>query len=85
MLANEKNLPKVVVATGSDYPSMVKKAIDSEGGMASIVKNGSKVVIKPNIGWDRNIEQGANTHPLIVRTLAEMALLAGAGQVMIMQ
>jgi len=83
LLANEKVPARVVVANGTDYPSILKKAIESEGGMASIVKNGSKVVIKPNIGWDRNVEQGANTHPLIVKTLAEMALLAGAAQVMV--
>jgi uncharacterized protein (DUF362 family) len=41
------------------------------------------VVIKPNMGWDRNPEQGANTHPLIVRALAELALEAGAGQVQV--
>ena len=41
------------------------------------VKTGDKVVVKPNIGWDRSVEQGANTHPLVVKTLAEMVLEAG--------
>jgi uncharacterized protein (DUF362 family) len=51
--------------------------------MKAFVKPGARVVIKPNIGWDRPPEMAANTHPLVVRTLAEMALEAGAGQVRI--
>ena len=43
----------------------------------------ARVVVKPNIGWDRTPEQAANTHPLVVRTLVKMALEAGAAQVLV--
>jgi uncharacterized protein (DUF362 family) len=39
------------------------------------------VVVKPNIGWDRSVEQGANTHPVVVRTVVEECLKAGAKRV----
>ena len=75
--------PDVGVGKGGDYPQLVRKVIETVGGIESFVKNGDRVVIKPNMGWDRNPEQGANTHPLVVRTLAELALDAGAGQVQV--
>ncbi len=39
------------------------------------------MVVKPNMGWDRNAEQGANTHPLVVRSVVEECLKAGAKKV----
>ncbi|MBU0482687.1 MAG: DUF362 domain-containing protein [Proteobacteria bacterium] len=75
--------PEAVVsqATGKDYVALVTKVLDPLGGMGKFVRPGDKVVIKPNIGWDRNPEQAANTHPLIVKTLVEQALAAGAGEI----
>ncbi len=74
---------QVGVASGKDYQLLVEKAVDIIGGIQAFVKTGDKVVIKPNIGWDRTPELGANTHPLVVRKLAELALDAGAVRVQI--
>ena len=41
-------------------------------------------MIKPNIGWDRTPEMGANTHPALVAALVELALAAGARRVAVM-
>lgn len=71
------------VAKGKDYRLLVIKAIEIVGGIGSFVKTGDTVVLKPNMGWDRMPEQGANTHPLVVRTLAELALDAGAAKVQV--
>lgn len=73
--------PLLGVASGGDYSQVVRRAIEAVGGIGQFVKSGERVVIKPNIGWDRSPEQGANTHPLVVRALAELALAAGAGAV----
>lgn len=73
--------PLVGVASGKNYRLLVEKSIEIIGGIKDFVKNGDKVVIKPNIGWDRTPELGANTHPLVVRALAELALDAGAAEV----
>ena len=67
--------------TGSDYQAVVMESINLLGGMEHFVKPGDKVVVKPNIGWDRSPEQAANTHPLVVKTLIELALEAGAKEV----
>ncbi|MCF8068109.1 MAG: DUF362 domain-containing protein [Desulfobacterales bacterium] len=73
--------PKLVVAEGKNYTTLVVKALEPFGGIAAFVKQGDKVVVKPNIGWDRNPAQAANTHPLIVSSLCSLALDAGASEV----
>lgn len=73
--------PHLAVVTGTDYRALVKKTIEIIGGIGAFVKNGDRVVVKPNMGWDRKPEQGANTHPDVIRALAELALDAGASRV----
>ncbi len=73
--------PELFVAKGEDYAAMTRRLVAESGGMGAFVSAGDVVVVKPNIGWDRNVDQGANTHPLIVSTLVVMALEAGAKKV----
>lgn len=73
--------PQLSAVTGNNYRLLVIKALDLIGGLSSIVASGDKVVLKPNMGWDRSPEQGANTHPIVMKTLAELALDAGASKV----
>jgi uncharacterized protein (DUF362 family) len=75
--------PALGVGTGKDYRLLVEKVIETMGGIGKFVSSGDKVVIKPNMGWDRSPEQGANTHPLVIRTMAELALDAGAARVQV--
>jgi len=75
--------PDVLVTKGDDYSGMVEQVIQGLGGIQAFVKEGDKVVIKPNIGWDRSVEQGANTHPMIVAKLAKLCLDAGASKVFV--
>jgi uncharacterized protein (DUF362 family) len=70
-------------AEGKDYAALVSKVLEPLGGITSLVKKDERVVIKPNIGWDRTPEQGANTHPEIVKSLVTLCLEAGASQVMV--
>jgi uncharacterized protein (DUF362 family) len=83
VLAMERRPPLLAYAHGKDYNNLVTRVVDSLGGMAQFVRPGDKVVIKPNIGWDRNPGQAANTHPLVVKNLVEQALAAGAAKVMV--
>lgn len=71
----------VAVAEGSDYAAITRRAVAALGGMGAFVKRGDVVVLKPNMGWDRAPEFAANTHPLVVRALAEECLAAGAKRV----
>ncbi len=71
----------VSVAEGKDYGAITRNAIDAAGGIQRYVKQGDVVVVKPNIGWDRRPEYGANTHPLVVKAVVEECLRAGARRV----
>ena len=53
------------------------------GGIQAFVKKGQRVVVKPNIGWDRTPEQGANTHPEVIKSVVRLVLEAGAAQVLV--
>ena len=73
--------PTIAVAEGPDYGAIAKSAVNALGGMGRFVKPGNTVVVKPNMGWDRKPEQAATTHPLVVRSLVEECLKAGAKRV----
>jgi uncharacterized protein (DUF362 family) len=73
--------PPLAVRKGTDIPRLVRDTLGALGGMQKFVKPGQTVVVKPNIGWDRTVELGANTHPEVVRALVELCLEAGAKQV----
>jgi len=71
----------LVKVTGADPAVMTRKAVEILGGMSRFVKPGDVVVIKPNIGWDRSPETGANTNPMVVAALVELCYLSGAKRV----
>ena len=75
--------PPLAVRKGKDIPATVRAAVIALGGMGAFVKAGEVVVVKPNIGWDRTVELAANTHPLVVRTVVELCLEAGAKKVLV--
>jgi uncharacterized protein (DUF362 family) len=71
-------LPALAAVEGESPAAITKEAISLIGGMKAFVAKGDKVVIKPNIGWDRTPEMAACTNPDVVRTLVELVLDAGA-------
>jgi len=73
--------PVVAVARGTDWGKLVEKALAPLGGIQAFVKKGAKVCLKPNMSFDRTPEQGANTHPEIIKAVAQLCLDAGAAQV----
>jgi uncharacterized protein (DUF362 family) len=73
--------PVLSLAEGSDYAAITKNAINALGGIQKFVKTGNVVVVKPNLGWDRKPEYAANTHPLVVKAIAEECLKAGAKKI----
>jgi uncharacterized protein (DUF362 family) len=82
-LAEEKPPALLAVAKGEEYASLVTRVLEPLGGMGRFVRPGDRVVVKPNIGWDRSPEQAANTHPLVVQTVVKQALAAGAKKVLV--
>ena len=73
----------VAVAKGKDYEALVAKVLEPLGGMKAFVKPGARVVVKPNIGWDRKPELAGNTHPDVVKAVVKLALAADAKQVLV--
>ncbi len=69
------------LAENKDFAAATRDAIAAVGGMKRFVKTGDTVVIKPNIGWDRKPEYAANTHPLVVKAIAEDCIRAGAKRI----
>jgi uncharacterized protein (DUF362 family) len=67
-----------VVAHGSDPALLVRVALAAVGGMERFVKRGERVLVKPNMAWDRSPEQGANTHPAVVAEVIRQCRAAGA-------
>lgn len=77
------SLPDLVAVKNGDPSTMFDQAIEALGGMKQFVKKGQSVVVKPNIGWDRNPETGANTNPILVQRIIEHCIQAGAKKVYI--
>ncbi|MFZ3049134.1 MAG: DUF362 domain-containing protein [Desulfatirhabdiaceae bacterium] len=71
----------LVAVKGSEPEVMFDKAIESLGGMKAFVPKGSKVLVKPNIGWDVTPDRAGNTHPKLVARIIEHCLNAGAKEV----
>jgi len=73
--------PDLAVVTNGDPASLTRNVMELLGGMKRFVSAGDVVVVKPNIGWDRNPEQAANTNPEVVAEVIKMCLEAGAKKV----
>ena len=81
LLGAKEDIPDLVMVKGGTPKALVQKALASMGGMERFVSRGDVVVVKPNIGWDRLPEQGANTNPEVVGTVVRMCIDAGAKKV----
>ncbi|HHT9106957.1 MAG TPA: DUF362 domain-containing protein, partial [Candidatus Wujingus californicus] len=56
----------------------IEKTFNSFGGINSIIKKGTKVLLKPNFIRESNPEECAITHPALLAVLAEKVLEMGA-------
>jgi uncharacterized protein (DUF362 family) len=73
----------LVAVMGGEPEAMFRKAIAEVGGLGTFVKKGYKVVVNPNIGWDKTPELAANTNPKLVAEIVKQALAAGAKEVVV--
>ena len=71
----------LVAVRGGGAGADVRQGHGLAGGMQAFVPKGSKVVVKPNIGWDVTPERGGNTNPKLVARIIEHCLNAGAKEV----
>jgi len=82
-VSNPQAAYDLVAVMGGEPEAMYDRGIAELGGMKSFVKAGQMVVVKPNIGWDRTPEFGANTHPGLVGRIVTDCLAAGAKDVFV--
>jgi uncharacterized protein (DUF362 family) len=77
----EESFPDLAVVTNGTPAIMARKVLELLGGMKKFVSKGDIVVVKPNIGWDRNPQQAADTNPEVVAEVVKMCLECGAKKV----
>lgn len=80
---NAKDEYDLVVISGEPVAA-TRKALEALGGISRFVKKGQRVILKPNMSFSRTPEFGATTHPLVVVTVAQACIDAGAQQVLIL-
>lgn len=73
--------PDLVAVMGGEPGVMLDKALEALGGIGNYIKKGQKVVIKPNVGWDRTPELAGNTNPDLIKALVKKCIDAGASKV----
>lgn len=66
-----------------DITNALLSLINPLGGMGSFVKKGQRVLLKPNMGFAVANELRANTDVALIAEVAQMALTAGAKEVVI--
>ena len=71
----------LVAVMGGEPEAMFRRAITEMGGMKQFINPGQKVVVKPNIGWDKVPELAGNTNPKLVAEIVKQCLAAGAKEV----
>jgi uncharacterized protein (DUF362 family) len=83
-LARAAEGPSVSVAKSGEPGDLARRAVGALGGMGRFVSRGDVVLVKPNIGWDREPAQAADTNPEVVAAVVRMCLEAGAKSVRVM-
>lgn len=73
----------VAIAACPDYEvdrveSAVRNGIDLLGGIGRFVKNGEKILIKPNLLISKDPEKAVTTHPAVFRAVLKLMLETGA-------
>ena len=76
-----ESVPDIVAVMGGEPEEMLDKALEALGGIGNFVKKGQKIVVKPNIGWDRTPEIAGCTNPDLIGALVKKCLEAGASKV----
>ena len=75
----------VYVASGGEPAARVRAMFRAMGGVERFVRPGSRVVVKPNIGFARTPDVGATTHPDIVEEIVRLCRAAGARSVKVFE
>jgi uncharacterized protein (DUF362 family) len=73
-----------LVVVSGDPAAATRKALEAMGGISRFVQKGQRVVLKPNMSFASSPERAATTHPLVVATVAQACMVAGAERVVVL-
>jgi len=75
---NKVSLVKCTNYSKEDIRNAVDKTFSFFGGIENIIKKESKVLLKPNFLKESSPRKCIITHPVVIETVAEAVLEAGA-------
>jgi uncharacterized protein (DUF362 family) len=73
----------VSIVKGSDAENMIESALDHLGGVQSLIRPGSTVVIKPNAGHEGGPDTSVNTSPAVVKAAIHVIRKANPKQIIL--
>jgi uncharacterized protein (DUF362 family) len=73
----------VSIVKGTQAESMVETALDHLGGVESLIRPNSTVVIKPNAGHEGGPETSVNTSPAVVKAAIQVLRKANPKQIIL--
>jgi uncharacterized protein (DUF362 family) len=73
----------VVIGQNGDPSSLVDSVFNTLGGIEKFVKNGDRVMIKPNASFNYKPDRATTTNPEIASAVVELCFNAGASEVLL--
>jgi uncharacterized protein (DUF362 family) len=73
----------VSIVKGTDPRAMVEQALDHLGGVQSLIRPNSTVVVKPNAGHEGGPETAINTSPAVVKAAIETLRRANPREIIV--
>lgn len=70
--------PRVVWVKGGDVEARMERALRELGGLGHFIQPKDRVLIKPNMAWDKAPRYGANTGPEVMEAMIKRCLDLGA-------
>ena len=71
---NPKGRASVGIGRNGETGIQLRKALDAIGGIDHYIKRGDRVLVKPNVAFDRSPNLGATTHPDIIEPLIRLLI-----------
>ena len=82
-IAPDPNLPRIALAKKPNHVEALRAALDAVGGIGRFVKKGERVLLKPNVAFDRTPQQAVNTNPVVVGEMVRLCREAGAADIIV--
>ncbi len=73
-----------LVVVSGDPAAATRRALEAMGGISRFVQKGQRVALKPNMSFATPPERASTTHPLVVATVAQACMDAGAERVVVL-